>query len=73
MVLCLEREPSLANPTPNSDYLPGWNNQNQQMYDRPGENVDIAFVANITTFSKFAVRRPVLARPIQEREGKQRH
>ena len=44
--------PSLANPTPNPDYLPGWNNQNQQMYDRPGENVDIAFVANISTFSK---------------------
>ena len=44
--------PSLANPTPNPDYIPGWNNQNEQMYDRPGENVDIAFVANITTFSK---------------------
>ena len=44
--------PALANPTPNADYIPGWNNQNEQMYDRPGENVDIAFVANITTFSK---------------------
>jgi hypothetical protein len=44
--------PSLANPTPNADYIPGWNNQNPQVYDRPGENVDIAFVANITTFSK---------------------
>jgi hypothetical protein len=44
--------PSLANPTPNADYIPGWNNQNPQEYDRPGENPDIAFVANITTFSK---------------------
>ncbi len=35
-----------------TNYSPGWNNQNPQMYDRPGENVDPAFVANITTFSK---------------------
>jgi hypothetical protein len=38
---------------PNPEYSPGWNNQNPQMYDRPGENVDIAFVKNITTYSKF--------------------
>jgi hypothetical protein len=38
---------------PNPEYQPGWNNQNPQMYDRPGENVDIAFVNNITTYSKF--------------------
>ena len=35
-----------------TNYSSGWNNQNEQMYDRPGENVDIAFVANISTFSK---------------------
>jgi sugar lactone lactonase YvrE len=44
--------PRLTNPTPNPAYLPGWNNLNPQMYDRPGENVDPAFVANISTFTK---------------------
>jgi hypothetical protein len=44
--------PPLANPTPNFNYTPGWNNKSPQMYDRPGENLDIAFVSNITTFSK---------------------
>ena len=39
-------------PPVNPDYPAGWNNQNPQMYDRPGENLDIAFVKNITTFSK---------------------
>ncbi len=44
--------PPLA-PAPGLDpYTQGWNNLNPQMYDRPGENVDPAFVANITTFSK---------------------
>ena len=38
---------------PNPDYPPGWNNQNPQMYDRPGENTSIAFTKNITTYSKF--------------------
>jgi hypothetical protein len=38
---------------PNPDYPQGWNNQNPQMYDRPGENADIAFTKNITTYSKF--------------------
>jgi hypothetical protein len=36
----------------NPEYPTGWNNQNPQFYDRPGENLDIAFVKNITTFSK---------------------
>jgi hypothetical protein len=36
----------------NPEYQPGWNNQNPQMYDRPGANLDPAFVFNITTFSK---------------------
>jgi hypothetical protein len=40
---------------PNPAYPPGWNNQNPQMYDRPGENVDIAFTTNITTYSKVCV------------------
>jgi hypothetical protein len=44
--------PSLS-PSPNPDYTSGWNNLNPQMFDRPGENVDIAFVKNITTYSKF--------------------
>lgn len=45
--------PSLVGFPANPEYLPGWNNQNPQMYDRPGENTDIAFTNNITTFSKF--------------------
>lgn len=45
-------DPPLANPTPNFNYTPGWNHVNSQMYDRPGENTDTAFVANITTVSK---------------------
>lgn len=45
--------PQLFSPTPNPDYSPGWNNLNPQMYDRPGSNPDIAFIFNITTFSKF--------------------
>jgi hypothetical protein len=36
----------------NPEYPFGWNNQNPQMYDRPGANLDPAFVFNITTFSK---------------------
>ena len=36
----------------NPEYPAGWNNLNPQMYDRPGENVDIAFIKNITTYSK---------------------
>jgi hypothetical protein len=36
----------------NPEYQPGWNNQNPQMYDRPGANPSIDFVFNITTFSK---------------------
>jgi hypothetical protein len=43
---------ALFTGAPNPDYPAGWNNQNPQMYDRPGENVDIAFTKNITTFSK---------------------
>jgi hypothetical protein len=45
--------PQLFSPTPNPNYSPGWNNLNPQMYDRPGSNPDIAFIFNITTFSKF--------------------
>jgi hypothetical protein len=44
--------PPLA-PPPTANYLSGWNNMNPQMYDRPGENPDIAFVANISTITKF--------------------
>jgi hypothetical protein len=44
--------PSLVGAPANPEYLPGWNNQNPQMYDRPGENPDIAFIKNITTYSK---------------------
>jgi len=40
--------PGVVNPK----YATGWNEQNPQMYDRPGENVDIAFVKNITTYLK---------------------
>ena len=47
--------PPLAAPPPNTDYLAGWNNSNPQLYDRPGENADIAFVANITTFIKNCI------------------
>ena len=36
----------------NPEYSPGWNNMNPQMYDRPGTNLDPAFVFNITTYSK---------------------
>jgi hypothetical protein len=41
----------------NPEYQPGWNNQNPQMYDRPGTingvpNPSIDFNFNITTFSK---------------------
>ena len=36
----------------NPEYATGWNNLNPQLYDRPGENPDIAFVKNITTYSK---------------------
>lgn len=39
----------------NSEYPAGWNNMDQQLYDRPGENVDIAFIKNITTYSKNCV------------------
>jgi hypothetical protein len=46
--------PALVPPNIGTNpYVAGWNNQNPQMYDRPGENLDIAFVNNITTFSKF--------------------
>jgi hypothetical protein len=48
-------DPSTCPPAqgpPNPAYQAGWNNMNPQMYDRPGANPDIAFVANITTFSK---------------------
>ena len=44
---------SLVTGAPNPDYPPGWNSLNPQMYDRPGENVDIAFTRVITTYSKF--------------------
>ncbi len=37
---------------PNPEYSTGWNEQNPQMFDRPGENTNIAFVKNITTYSK---------------------
>jgi hypothetical protein len=37
---------------PNPEYPAGWNEQNPQMYDRPGENPDPAFVKNITTYLK---------------------
>jgi hypothetical protein len=41
----------------NPEYQPGWNNQNPQMYDRPGTingvpNPSIDFNFNITTYSK---------------------
>jgi hypothetical protein len=36
----------------NPEYPTGWNNLSPQMYDRPGENVNIDFVKNITTYSK---------------------
>jgi YVTN family beta-propeller protein len=47
------KNPPLAAPPPTANYLSGWNNLNPQMYDRPGQNLDIAFVANITTITKF--------------------
>ena len=37
----------------NPEYPSGWNSQNPQMYDRPGENTDSAYTKNITTFSKL--------------------
>lgn len=44
---------SLVTGAPNPDYPPGWNSLNPEMYDRPGENTDIAFTKIITTYSKF--------------------
>jgi len=43
-------DPSLANPSPNPEYPPGWNNQIGRVYDRPGVNLSNAFVADITDF-----------------------
>jgi len=40
-------------PSPNPEYLFGWNNLNPQMFDRHGDDPDIAFKFNITTYSKF--------------------
>lgn len=40
-------------PSPNTEYSFGWNNLNPQMFDRHGEDPDIAFKFNITTYSKF--------------------
>jgi hypothetical protein len=40
----------LANPSPNSDYPAGWNNQNARLYDRHGDDPDIAFKFDITDF-----------------------
>ena len=49
--------PSLANPSPNLEYLPGWNNLIGRVLDRPGTlpnsttpNPNNAFVADITDF-----------------------
>ena len=44
--------PSLF-PSPNLEYTFGWNNLNPQMFDRHGDDPDIAFKFNITTYSKF--------------------
>jgi hypothetical protein len=41
---------SLVNPSPNLDYGPGWNNQNDRLYDRHGDSLDIAFAFDITDF-----------------------
>lgn len=40
-------------PSPNPEYTPGWNNLNPQMFDRHGDDPDIAFKFNITTYLKF--------------------
>jgi sugar lactone lactonase YvrE len=44
--------PSLF-PSPNLEYAFGWNNLNPQMFDRHGDDPDIAFKFNITTYAKF--------------------
>jgi hypothetical protein len=40
----------LANPSSNPEYPPGWNNQNGRLYDRHGDDPDIAFKFDITDF-----------------------
>jgi hypothetical protein len=40
----------LANPSPNPEYPAGWNNQNSRLYDRHGDDPDIAFKFDITDF-----------------------
>jgi hypothetical protein len=40
----------LVNPSPNPDYPAGWNNQNARLYDRHGDDPDIAFKFDITDF-----------------------
>jgi hypothetical protein len=40
----------LANPSPNPEYAPGWNNQNERLYDRHGDDPDIAFKFDITAY-----------------------
>jgi len=40
----------LANPSPNPEYASGWNNQNERLYDRHGDDPDIAFKFDITAY-----------------------
>jgi hypothetical protein len=37
-----------------TNYGPGWNSLNPQMYDRPGGNTPIDFITNISTITKFS-------------------
>lgn len=42
--------PSLTSSPVNTEYTPGWNNQNGRVYDRPGTNANNPFVADITDY-----------------------
>lgn len=41
---------SLANPSPNPEYAPGWNNQNARLYDRHGDDLQNFFKFDVTDY-----------------------
>lgn len=40
----------LANPSPNPEYAPGWNNQNARLYDRHGDDLQNFFKFDVTDY-----------------------
>jgi len=40
----------LANPSPNLEYAPGWNNQNARLYDRHGDDLQNFFKFDVTDY-----------------------